>query len=63
MESVGISAGASTPDYLIDGVKNRINDITNACKTLNITKPLFVTDKGLAETDIVKKTLSLFRTH
>ena len=27
IESVGISAGASTPDYLIDGVKNKINDI------------------------------------
>jgi len=27
VESVGISAGASTPDYLIDGVKNKINDI------------------------------------
>ena len=27
IESVGISAGASTPDYLIDGVKNRINQL------------------------------------
>ena len=27
IESVGISAGASTPDYLIEGVKNKINDI------------------------------------
>ena len=37
--------------------ENRINDIANACKNLGITKPLFVTDKGLAQTDIVKKTL------
>ena len=27
VKSVGISAGASTPDYLIDGVKNKINEI------------------------------------
>ena len=39
--------------------ENRINEITTACKNLNITKPLFVTDKGLAETDIVKNTLSI----
>ena len=32
VESVGISAGASTPDYLIDGVKNRINDIKEELK-------------------------------
>ena len=37
--------------------ENRINDIAEACKNLGITKPLLVTDKGLAETDIVKKTL------
>ena len=39
--------------------ENRINDIATACKNLGITKPLLVTDKGLAETDIVKKTLSI----
>ena len=39
--------------------ENRINDIAAACKNLGITKPLLVTDKGLAETDIVKKTLSI----
>jgi alcohol dehydrogenase len=39
--------------------ENRINDITVACKNLNITKPLFVTDKGLAKTEIVKNTLSI----
>jgi len=26
IESVGISAGASTPDYLIEGVSNRIKE-------------------------------------
>ena len=26
--------------------ENRINDIGSACKTLNIMKPLLVTDKG-----------------
>ena len=38
--------------------ENRINDIAIACKSLGITKPLLVTDKGLADTDIVKNTLS-----
>ena len=41
--------------------ENRINDIAEACKVLNITKPLLVTDKGLSETDIVKNTLSILR--
>ena len=39
--------------------ENRINDIAEACKSLGIAKPLLVTDKGLAETDIVKNTLSI----
>ena len=33
--------------------ENRVNDIAQACKNLNILKPLFVTDKGLAETNLV----------
>jgi len=41
--------------------ENRINDITIACKSLGITKPLLVTDKGLADTDIVKNTLSILK--
>jgi alcohol dehydrogenase len=41
--------------------ENRINDIAEACKNLGITKPLFVTDNGLAETDIVKKTLKILK--
>ena len=39
--------------------ENRIDDIAEACKNLSITKPLFVTDKGLAKSEIVKKTLSV----
>ena len=39
--------------------ENRINDITLACKNLNINKPLLVTDKGLAQSDIIKNTLSI----
>jgi alcohol dehydrogenase class IV len=41
--------------------ENRINDIAEACKNLGITKPLFVTDNGLAETDIVKNTLRILK--
>ena len=41
--------------------ENRINDIAQACKNLSILKPLFVTDKGLAETEIVKKTISVLK--
>ncbi|WP_435163899.1 iron-containing alcohol dehydrogenase [Candidatus Pelagibacter bacterium nBUS_25] len=39
--------------------ENRINDIALACQNLGISKPLLVTDKGLAETDIVKNTLTI----
>ena len=41
--------------------ENRIKDITEACKSLNILKPLLVTDNGLAETEIVKNTLSILK--
>ena len=37
--------------------KDRIKDIAKACKSLNINKPLLVTDKGLAQSDIVKNAL------
>ena len=37
--------------------ENRINDISSACLTLNIKKPLLVTDNNLANSKIVKKTL------
>ena len=39
--------------------ENRINDIVQACNNLGITRPLLVTDKGLAQTEILKKTLSI----
>ena len=41
--------------------QNRINDIANACKNLNIKKPLLVTDQGLAKTEIIKNTLSILK--
>ena len=41
--------------------ENRINDISKACDNLGITKPLLVTDRGLAETDIVKNTLKILK--
>ena len=41
--------------------ENRINDISLACKSLKINKPLLVTDKGLAQSDIVKSTLSILK--
>ena len=39
--------------------ENRITDIGLACKTLNIKKPLLITDSGLANSEIVKKTLEI----
>ena len=33
--------------------KDRVNDLSIACKTLNINKPLLVTDSGLAKSKIV----------
>jgi alcohol dehydrogenase len=41
--------------------ENRINDISLACKSLKINKPLLVTDKGLAQSDIVKSALSILK--
>ena len=38
--------------------ENRIKDLGEACKNLKIKKPLLVTDKGLAEADIVKNALA-----
>ena len=42
--------------------ENRIKDLGAACKDLNINKPLLVTDKGLANTDIVKNSLDDLKT-
>ncbi len=39
--------------------ENRIKDIGFACEKLNIKKPLLVTDSGLANSEIVKKTLEI----
>ena len=33
--------------------ENRVKDLGLACKTLNINRPLLVTDNGLAKTNIV----------
>ncbi|MDA9562906.1 iron-containing alcohol dehydrogenase [Candidatus Pelagibacter bacterium] len=41
--------------------ENRINDIAEACKRLNIKKPLMVTDKGLSNSEIVKNTISILK--
>ena len=38
--------------------KGRIKDLSIACKTLNINKPLLVTDRGLAKSKIVINTLN-----
>ena len=38
--------------------KNRINDLSIACKNLNINKPLLVTDNGLAKSKIVTDVLN-----
>jgi alcohol dehydrogenase class IV len=40
----------------------RIKDLVLGCKKLNIKKPLFVTDEGLVDLDIVKKTTDILRT-
>ena len=42
--------------------ENRIKDLGAACRDLNINKPLLVTDKGLANTDIVKNSLDDLKT-
>ena len=38
--------------------QDRIKDLGEACKNLNIKKPLLVTDKGLASSEIIKNSLS-----
>ena len=38
--------------------QDRIKDLSIACRNLNINKPLLVTDKGLASSDIIQKSLS-----
>ena len=41
--------------------ENRINDLSIACKDLNIKKPLLVTDSGLVKADITLKVLDLLK--
>ena len=41
--------------------EDRIKDLALACNSLEIKKPLLVTDSGLANSDIVKKTLKNLR--
>ena len=41
--------------------ENRIKDITKACKNLNISKPLLVTDQELSKKNVVKNTLSILK--
>ena len=38
--------------------QDRIKDLSIACKNLNINRPLLVTDKGLASSDIIQNCLS-----
>ena len=38
--------------------QNRIKDLGNACKNLNIKKPLLVTDQGLARSEIILSTVN-----
>ena len=38
--------------------ENRINELSEACKNLNISKPLFVTDKDLINLPFIKKIIS-----
>ena len=35
--------------------EDRINDLTKVCKILNVKKPLLVTDKDLAKTQMIAK--------
>ena len=41
--------------------ENRINDLSLACKNLNITKPLIVTDNNLSKSKIITNVLSKFK--
>ena len=41
--------------------KNRIEDLGLACKSLNIQKPLLVTDNGLVKTKIVSDSLNILK--
>lgn len=53
-----ITANWSYPTAIRFGA-GRISEIADACQSAGITRPLLVTDKGLAENPITKKTLDL----
>ena len=38
--------------------ENRVKDLGEACKNLNINKPLFVTDKDLVNLNFIKNIIS-----
>ena len=43
--------------------EDRINDLTKACKMLNVKKPLLITNKNLAKTQMIAKPVdNLIRT-
>jgi len=54
------SANWSFPTAIRFGV-GRIAELPAACRTLGMTRPLFVTDAGLAELDITADTIALCR--
>ena len=39
--------------------EDRINDLTKGCKILNVKKPLLVTDKDLAKTQMIAKAVDI----
>ncbi|MFK7890364.1 MAG: iron-containing alcohol dehydrogenase [Granulosicoccus sp.] len=39
----------------------RISEVVEACRSVGMEKPLFVTDRGLCELEITQKTLNLFQ--
>ena len=41
--------------------ENRVKDLSEACKNLSISKPLFVTDKDLINLEMVKNIISDLR--
>ena len=41
--------------------ENRIKDLGSACNKLNISRPLLVTDKGLAKSKIIEEAVSLLK--
>jgi len=53
---MNLVANWSYPTNILFG-ENRISEIARVCQSAGITKPLFVTDKGLADMDITSRTL------